>query len=220
MSASTAATLTASYSGVSKTFGVTVNPQAAALSSVSVTPSMIVVRQWARGTVNLTAPAGTGGVVVSLANSNTGAVSIPSSVTVAQGSTSATFLVTARRVITSTAVTLTASYLGVSAVFNVTINPLPPALSSISVYPQTIISGQSGTGTIRLTTAAGTGGVVVLLSSSNATAASVPLKVTIPEGSTSARFTVTTGAVSAPNKPILTASYSGVSKTIRVIVDP
>ena len=85
VSSSTAATLTASYSGVSKTFGVTITPPPAALSSVSVSPSTIVSGQTGTGTVSLTAAAGTGGVVVTLSSSNSTAASVPASVTVPAG---------------------------------------------------------------------------------------------------------------------------------------
>jgi len=216
----TSVTLTASYSGVTETFGVTVDPPPPALSSVSVSPSSITSGLTGTGTVTLTEPAGTGGVSVSLSSSSTAVASVPSSMTVAQGATSATFTVSTGSVTASSSATLTASYSGVNMTSSVTVNPLPGALNSISVSPSTITSGQSGTGTVTLTAAAGTGGATVSLSSSNTAAAGVPSSVTIPQGSTSSTFTVSTGSVSTSTPATLTASYSGVNQTASVTVNP
>src|SRR4029077_8438965 len=132
------------------------------------------------------------GAVVSLASSNA-AVRVPSSVTVPQGSLSATFSVTAGNVTTPTSVSLTASYAGSTMAFGLTVNPPAAALSSISLSSTTIVSGQSTTGTVTLTSAAGSGGAVVSLSSSNGAAAGVPSSVTVPQGVNSATFSITAG---------------------------
>jgi hypothetical protein len=115
---------------------------------------------------------------------------------------------------------LTASYSGVSTTFSVMVTPPSAALTSISVSPATIVGGQSGTGTVSLTAAAGTGGVTVALSSSNTAAASIPASVTVPQGSTSTTFTVTTGTVRSSTSATLTASYSGINASFGVTVTP
>src|SRR5260370_15680371 len=76
----------------------------------------------------------------------------------------------------------------------------PPAsvsLSSISLNPPSVTGGNPSTGTVTLSAPAPTGGAQVALSSSNTTAATVPSKVTVAAGATSASFTVSTSAVSA-----------------------
>ena len=220
MTNSTPVTLTASYSGTVATFGVTVNPPPAALSGLSVNPSSIVSGLSASGTVSLSATAGTGGAALSLSSSNNLAASVPATVTVPQGSTSAAFTVNAGSVSTAITVTLTASYLGLSATLGITINPLPGALSGVSVNPTSIVGGQSATGTVSLTEPAGTGGAAVSLSSSNTAAASVPSSVTVPQGFASATFPVTTSTMLSPASALLTASYSGVNATFGVTVNP
>ncbi len=60
---------------------------------------------------------------------------------------------------------------------------------------------------------------MVSLSSSNAAAAKVPASVTVPQGSTSATFPVTTGTVSASTSVTLTASYAG-AKSVTVVINP
>ena len=215
----TPVTLTATYAGVNKTVSITVNPPSAALSSISVSPSTIVSGQSGTGTVTLTAAAPSGGAVVSLSSPNA-AASLPASVTVAQGATSATFSVTAGTVTRATSVTLTASYSGVNTTFDLTVNPPAAALSSVSVSPSTIVSGQSGTGTVTLTAAAAIGGVLVTLSSSNTSAATVPASVTVASGATSVTFTVTAGGVSVSTPVTLTATYSGVNATFGLTINP
>ena len=107
------------------------------------------------------------------------AASVPASVTVAQGASSATFPVTTGSVNATTSVTLTSTYAGVSKTAALTVNPIPAALSGVSISSGTIVSGQSGTGTVTLTGAAGSGGAIITLSSSNSSAASVPASVTV-----------------------------------------
>ena len=220
VSTATPVTLTASYSGANLTYGITVNPPPPALSSLAVAPSTITSGLSGTGTVTLTEAAGSGGIAVSLASSNTAVASVPASVTVAQNATSATFQVNTGSVSSSTSATLTASYSGVNATFGVTVNPLPGALSSVSVSPSAITSGQSGSGTVSLTAPAGTGGATITLSSSNAAVASVPSSVTIPQGSTATTFAVSTGSVSVSTTATVAAYYSGVNTSFLVTVNP
>ena len=125
-----------------------------------------------------------------------------------------TFAVTTGTVNTATSITLTASYYSVSKTAGITVNPVLAALSSLSVSPSTIVSGQSGTGTVTLTAAAPSGGAVVSLTLSTPNAAvSVPASVTVAQGATSATFSVTAGTVTTSTSVTLTASYSGVTAT-------
>lgn len=80
-------------------------------------------------------------------------------------------------------------------------------LSSISVSPASVLGGNSSTGMAMLSMAAPAGGAVVILSSSIAAAAQVPASVTVPEGATSAIFTVTTSQVAANTSVTITGNY-------------
>ena len=62
-------------------------------------------------------------------------------------------------------------------------------LTGVSVSPASVPSGTPSIGTVTLSAPAPTGGVVVGLSS-NAPAATVPTGVTVPQGATSATFSV------------------------------
>jgi hypothetical protein len=86
--------------------------------------------------------------------------------------------------------------------------------------PATIVSGQSATGTVSLTSPAGSGGAFISLSSSNSTVASIPSSVTVSQGASSVTYSVTVGTVTASTPVILIATYSGVSKTAALSVNP
>ena len=89
---STNATVTGSYAGISKSATLTVQPAAPpSLATLALQPAHVVGGQASTGSVALTAPAPAGGVVVGLASSNASLVSVPASVTVTAGASSATF---------------------------------------------------------------------------------------------------------------------------------
>jgi hypothetical protein len=101
----------------------------------------------------------------------------------------------------------------------VTGDPSPPTLSTSSVSPTLIESGQSSVGTVTLSGGpAGAGGVLVALMCSNL-AARVPPSILIPEGSDSATFPIVGNAVSGSIGVIVTASYSGVWSTADLTVN-
>ena len=80
------------------------------LSSLTLNPTSVVGGlQSSTGTVTLSAPAPTGGATVALTSSD-GAASVPSSVTVLAGATSATFAVNTSVVVVATSATISAAY--------------------------------------------------------------------------------------------------------------
>ena len=88
-------------------------PVPATLSLLTLSPTSVIGGvQSSKGTVTLTAPAPTGGAQVLLSSSDPAAASVPSSVTVSSGATSATFTVNTSIVLISTSASITASYNG------------------------------------------------------------------------------------------------------------
>jgi hypothetical protein len=81
------------------------------LASLGLTPSRVVGGTPATGTVTLSAAAPVGGAVVTLSSNNT-LVTVPASVTVAAGNTSAAFTATTRSTRLNKNVTLSASWQG------------------------------------------------------------------------------------------------------------
>jgi FG-GAP-like repeat len=95
----------------------------------------------------------------------------------------------------------------------------PASLSSVAVSPSSVAGGSNATGTVRLTSAAPTGGFAVSLSSSSGTA-TVPASATVPGGATSTTFPITTSAVASSTPVTITASAGGVVRTATLTVTP
>jgi thermitase len=191
------------------------------LSSLSLNPSTVVGGNPSTGTVTLTAPAQSGGFTVQLSSSNPSVASVPSSVTVPQGQTSANFTVTTTPVTSQTNVTITASAQGVTRQATLTVTPQPSVtLQSLTISPSSVWGGSNATGTVTLTGPAPAGGAVVQLRSSNTSAATVPSSVTVPAGQTSASFTIrTTSCWGCIYRVVtITATYNNTSKSAQLTI--
>jgi hypothetical protein len=223
VTASTPVTITASYGGGTKTASLTVTPPGSAtLSAIALNPMSVTGGSPSTGTVTLSGPAPTGGAAVSLSSDNTAAATVPASVTVAVGASSATFTVSTSSVTASTSATISASYAGVTKTASLTVQPQAlPTISSLTLNPTSVTGGaQSSTGTVTLSGPAPTGGAAVSLSSDNTAAATAPASVTVAAGASSATFTVSTSAVTTSTPVTISASYAGVTKTASLTVVP
>jgi len=112
--ASTTVTISAAYGGATRSVSLTVTPAPPpppTVSSLTLNPENVFGGQSSTGTVTLTGPAPAGGAQVFLSSSN-GAATVPSSVIVPAGATSATFTVNTSFVLISTSATISASYNG------------------------------------------------------------------------------------------------------------
>ena len=118
----TPVTITGVLNGT-KTAVITVLAPPRALAALSVSPASVVGGTAATGTATLTAAAPSGGTPVSLSSSNSAVASVPTSVTVPAGATSATFPVTTTVVAGSTPVTLTGSAGGATRTATLTVTP-------------------------------------------------------------------------------------------------
>ena len=96
--------------------------------------------------------------------------------------------------------------------------PSSPSLSALSLSSATVVGGNPATGTVTLTSAAPSGGLVVSLSSNNTVAATVPPSVTVPAGSTSATFTVSTNSVSNSQSSTIIATAGGITRSSTITV--
>lgn len=191
----------------------------ATLSSLALSPNAVTVGTNSTGTVTLSTAAPSGGAAVTLTSGNTAVATVPASITVAAGATTANFTVTSQTVTTTATATITATLMGVAKTAVLTVKPLQ--LSTLSLNGASLIGGQTTTGTVTLTDKApSSGAVFVNLSSSNAAAASVQTQVGIASGTTSMTFTVTAHPVTAPTAVTITASYGGIAKTASLTVNP
>jgi hypothetical protein len=131
------------------------------LTALSCTNSSITGSQSDACAVTFNAAAGSGGFTVGL-SSNSSAVTVPPSVTVAAGATSASFSATVSAVSTAQTATLTASTAGISKTFALQLNAAVPTLgvSATSIAFGSVSVGTSTTQTVTLSSI-GTGPVTV-----------------------------------------------------------
>ena len=206
---STSVSISAAYHGLTRNAYLTVT-LAAVLSSVSVSPSILEGGGSATGTVYLNTTAPAGGAVVGLSTSS-GAASVPGSVTVVAGLSSATFPIATTAVSALTAVTITGVYPATTTrTATLTLAPSPTP-SSVTLSPGTVSGGDPSMGTVLLSGPAPAGGSVVTLASSLTTAATVPASVSIPAGSTSGTFAITTIAQSTTRTAMISATLNGLT---------
>jgi hypothetical protein len=167
------------------------------------------------GTVTLGNPAPATGAPVSLRSGDL-AVQVPP-VTIPAGQTSQTFTLTTSAVAAARTVSISATYATASQTVSLTVNP-PAAvtLSSLTIAPDHVTGGGSTLATVTLTGPAGMGGVRVDLESSSILTAAAANFAIIPQGQTSAVFTITTSRF--PGVVTFTATAGGVSKTASLTV--
>ena len=168
------------------------------------------------GTVTLGDPAPVTGAIVALRSSDP-AVQV-SAVTIPAGQNSQTFTLTTSAVTTGRAVSIAATYAGLTQTVLLTVNPPAAAtLSSLTISPDHVAGGSNTQGTVTLTAPAGMGGLRVDFESSAVrTAAASPNFAIIPQGQSSAVLTITTSRFSGV--VTFTATAGGVSKTASLTV--
>lgn len=209
------ATITATEAGHTYTATLTINP--AALTSLTLNPNAVVGGVSTTGTVTLYSPAPSpNGSVVNLSSNNANAV-VPATVTVLSGATSANFTITTSAVTSNVTATISAAqgHFTLQAPLQIQ----PPLLSAVTVSPGSVIGGNSSSGTVVLARAATGGGVTVNLSSSN-NCVVIPASVTVPAGSYSVNFTVTTRGVTNAINATITATLGPTTKTAPLTVNP
>ncbi len=188
------------------------------ISSLVLNPTSVIAGSPSQGTVTLTGPAPAGGLVVSLTSSATNRATVPATITIPAGSTSANFAI---QTLPAQAgpVTITANFAGVSLSANLTLI----RLVSLVTNPSTVGPGQNAAGILTfsgpLPVAA-----VVNLSSANVQLVRVPAAVTVPAGSVTFNFNITTipvqGEISTTvniNASLAGATVTGQLQLIRIL---
>jgi hypothetical protein len=210
--------VTATYQNTSKSAQLTISPAAdVSVASVSVNPVSVTTEATAMGTVTLSGPAPAGGTVVYLWTNGYPAY-VPTSVTVAAGATSGTFVITTDYVSSAQQGTITAFYKGLSKTATITVTPVA-SLLSVSATAQAVGGGVNTIGQVTLSAPAPASGTVVYLWT-NGSPVFVPVSVTVSAGTTAATFTISTNWVAAATQGTITAFYNGMIKTTTLTVMP
>jgi hypothetical protein len=166
--------------------------------------------------ITLGAPAPGSGVDIQLSSSES-IVNVPAVVHIASGATSATFEIGSRPVRDRVIVSVTATAGALSKSKSLAVNP--PALVSVKVQQTSMTGGAAQQGTVLLTGAAPAGGLLVPLSTTNP-AVQVPSGVEIPEGATSAIFTIRSVPVVVKSTGVVVAQVGSIKKSTSVNVVP
>jgi hypothetical protein len=203
--------ITATLGSVSRQSTLTVNPPA--LSAVTVSPGAVQGGAPATGTVTLSARAPSAGVMVTLASGNTAAATVPGSVQIPGGQTSATFAVTTKTVSAATTVNIAATALGRTVIGSVGVNPAPaPQVTVTSVSASTISANGWALGWVYLSGPAVAGATAPVLTSGGVVD-QVSWLSPISPGSTSGMLIF---HASARGAGTISVSYGGVTKTATV----
>ncbi len=187
-----------------------------ALSSISATPNTVTGGSNSSAYLALTGTAPPSGVDIAL-SSNNSAVHVPSSVHVNGGASSVSFLITTSPVASTAVGTITANGSGVTRTTTLTVKP--PAVSSLTLAPSTVLGSVSSTATIHLTGPAPSAGVTLTLASSSSKAI-VPSTIHLGAGASTGTFTVKTASVTSPVTATIKATFAGVSKSAALVVNP
>lgn len=192
------------------------------VSGVSAAPSPVDAGAAASGTITLDLPSKVGGTVVNLTSSHA-ALSVPASVTVPGGSTSAPFTATAPATAGTTAntnVVLTATDGLATRTATITVRP-PLTLVSLT-GPSAVDGGQPSTIGVNFNHAIPNGASATVALTSSSPTMVVPATVTVSGGQSSASVSLTTSAVTQNQSVQVTATYQGVTvtRTISVYAPP
>jgi len=214
VSSLTYSTISASLNGITLTASLAIT--ATTLASINLNPSTVAGVAVSTGTLQLTGPAGAGGLIVNVSSSSPSAT-VPATVSIPAGQSTATFTISASSVTSQTVVTMTATLGTTSKTATLTLTPI--ALASLNFNPSTVTGGTSTSGTVALNGFAPKGGLVVKLTSTSPSV-TVPASVTILAGSSSAKFTATTKGVAVEDGVLVTAKLGTETQSATLLLEP
>jgi len=170
------------------------------------------------GTITSSVPAPPTGATVNL-TADQPAVTVPASVTITGGATSANFVATTSTVTSSTSVQVTTSATtpSFSAKNTIVVDPL---LGGVGFAQNSVKGGGSLLAGVFLNASAPLNGITVQLSSDHPSVASVPASVVVPQGLSQVLFQIQTFAVAANTNVQITSSYAGAVQTATLTVTP
>ena len=193
----------------------------ASLSSLSCSTSSLTPAAASTCTVTLSQAAGTGGITVTL-SSSAQALTVPSSVLVASGATTATFVAVAGTISSNQTALITATFNGALQTTSLSLQSAQsgmPTLASLSCSTPSLASGLSSTCTVSLSQPAGPSGVSIAIST-NLQILTVPTTIAVPAGSSSATFGVSASVISIAQPVSVTATLNGISKVTSLNLVP
>lgn len=207
----TVATVTASDGTYSTSTPVTLTPPLPA--SLTFSPLSVLGGLSTTGTVSLNAPAAVDTTVaLSILSGGSAVASMPSSVIVPAGSTSATWTINTNQITASTPVKISANTNGASKTASFTVKAITP--SKVTFSPNSVTGGSNTTGTVTFPEILAQNIVVNLAVVSGSSAvASMPPTITVNAGTSSGTFPVGTNPVGSATTVKISASANGGSSS-------
>lgn len=144
---------------------------------------------------------------------NTSLFETPTSATIRLNTDHSTARIRTVPVTLSATRTVTATFRGTNLTADLTIVPAP-TLTSLELQPNTVVGGQDVTGTVRINKVVLKATPVSL--TDNSSLLTTPSSVTVPTGSLSANFNMSTQPVTTTATRTVTATFNGVSKTASI----
>ncbi len=206
-------TIRATADGLVKTRQITV--ERPRLASVKVAPSAFAGGEQVTGTVQLTGIAPTGGIAVALSSSDA-AITMPMTVMVEAGQSSATFDATVMPVTADRDVMVSAIHRGQTVTETVRLEKT--VLSKLRFSSTEALGGETLQLSVDLNGPAPTDGMEVSLAS-NHPAIAVPNRITVPAGERSVTVDIVVGAVSVDSVVRVTGIGNGAEVSADVLVN-
>jgi len=215
VAANTKPTINARYNGI--VLQSNFDLAAPLVQSITATPQSQYGGVNITGSVVLTGPAPTGGKTVTLTSSNTSRVTVPASVLVPAGSSSANFVVTTFPTLVNASSVVTATTGAMSKTVFVAV--VAPVFQNATLATNSIKGGQSTTMTLTIGTPAPSGYTITLVSGSP-NFVQLPTSFAIPAGQSTVNVPVTTSPVTS-SMPVTLFAYRGpYIKTMTLTVTP
>jgi hypothetical protein len=188
--------------------------QRSPLGSVTLGPRSVAGGDPSTGMVTLATGTLGSDVTVTLSSTNPAVVTVPDTVTVPAGSTSATFTASTSVVSATTVATISASFDGAIRSADIGVHA-PTSISAIWWLDFSVAGGTATRGRVVMGRAPGSAGdLVVMLTSSDPAAASVPASVTVLAGETYADFIISSHPVAGPTPVTISGTYGNTESVV------
>ena len=193
----------------------------ATLDALTITPNLLIGGTDATLTVTLKGPAAAGGQLIRLKSSHD-AATVPATLTIGAGATSAQATIRTAKVATDTDISIVAAQRSSKLTNTMTIRAEKASnrMVSFAFAPLSVIGGGSSTGTVTLENPAPTGGWKVRLLSSLPERVVVPSTITVAAGAKTATFQATTAAVTRMETVSVSASDASGRISANLEVQP
>lgn len=201
------------YPGGRPPFNTPPSPQ----SSFAFDSPFVVGGKAITATITLPAPAPAGGTEVKLTNTRPGDTTVPETLRIAAGATTATFPIITTVSPNYQPAMITATLNSETLSNTLTVAPL---LAVITFTPSVAAGDTAKTGTIFLNDLAPSGGAVITLISDQPNLVVVPPTLLVAEGQVKATFTVIVRPIAATTSVTITASHNGAMETAHLTVVP